>query len=152
RVGAAARDLDQQPPVGGDVELVAAVAPRDVEPVEAGPQELLVQLLRVVRPLLALCLLLDEPRAECDGAGDQLVRRQPGLRWRNGRHGRPNRTRGLVVYPPASTLAKEGAMTAIEAVRSELGASFEGRLIGPDDASFDEERALFNAMIDKRPA
>ena len=43
-------------------------------------------------------------------------------------------------------------MSAIETARSELGGSFEGRLIGPDDSSYDEERALFNAMIDKQPA
>jgi len=43
-------------------------------------------------------------------------------------------------------------VSAIETARSELGGSFEGRLIGPDDSSYDEERALFNAMIDKQPA
>src|SRR5262245_24764757 len=31
-------------------------------------------------------------------------------------------------------------------------AGFEGELIGPNDTSYDEARALFNAMIDKRPA
>ena len=44
-VGAAAGDLDEQPHVGRHVELVAAVAPRHVEPVEARLQELLVELL-----------------------------------------------------------------------------------------------------------
>jgi FAD/FMN-containing dehydrogenase len=39
-----------------------------------------------------------------------------------------------------------------EAARSELGSQFEGELIGPGDSSYDEARALFNAMIDKRPA
>ena len=31
-------------------------------------------------------------------------------------------------------------------------AEFGGELIGPGDESYDEARALFNAMIDKRPA
>ena len=43
-------------------------------------------------------------------------------------------------------------MSAIDAARQELGAEFEGELVGPADASYDEARALFNAMIDKRPA
>ena len=42
--------------------------------------------------------------------------------------------------------------TAAESARQELGAGFEGELIGPDDAQYEETRALFNAMIDKRPA
>ena len=42
--------------------------------------------------------------------------------------------------------------TAAKAARRELGAEFEGELIGPGDLSYDEARALFNAMIDKRPA
>ena len=37
------------------------------------------------------------------------------------------------------------------AAREEL-AGFGGELIGPDDPTYDEARALFNAMIDKRPA
>jgi len=32
-----------------------------------------------------------------------------------------------------------------------LKAQFRGELIGPDDARYDEARALYNAMIDKRP-
>jgi FAD binding domain-containing protein/berberine-like enzyme len=44
------------------------------------------------------------------------------------------------------------AETPAVAARRELGAAFEGELIGPEDASYAESRALFNAMIDKRPA
>ena len=39
-----------------------------------------------------------------------------------------------------------------EAARRELGSSLNGELIGPDDASYNEGRAVFNAMIDRRPA
>jgi FAD/FMN-containing dehydrogenase len=43
-------------------------------------------------------------------------------------------------------------VSAASTARAELGGSFEGELIGPDDAGYDDARALFNAMIDKRPA
>jgi FAD/FMN-containing dehydrogenase len=42
-------------------------------------------------------------------------------------------------------------VSARDAARAELS-SFGERLIGPDDPAYDETRALFNAMIDKRPA
>ena len=42
-------------------------------------------------------------------------------------------------------------VSAMESARAEL-ASFGDRLIGPDDKRYDESRALFNAMVDRRPA
>ena len=44
------------------------------------------------------------------------------------------------------------AADATARARRELGAGFEGELIGPQDADYEKARALFNAMIDKRPA
>jgi FAD/FMN-containing dehydrogenase len=41
---------------------------------------------------------------------------------------------------------------AAASARRELGTQFEGELIGPEDAGYENARALFNAMIDKRPA
>src|SRR5512141_2377904 len=41
---------------------------------------------------------------------------------------------------------------AADAARRELGGEFGGELVGPEDSGYDEARALFNAMIDRRPA
>ena len=43
------------------------------------------------------------------------------------------------------------ATTPSNAARQEL-TDFDGTLIGPEDAGYEEARKLFNAMIDKRPA
>jgi hypothetical protein len=42
-------------------------------------------------------------------------------------------------------------MSTTETARQELAAGFGGELIGREDTSYDEARALFNAMIDRRP-
>jgi FAD/FMN-containing dehydrogenase len=44
------------------------------------------------------------------------------------------------------------AVTPAETLERELGSGFGGQLIGAADAGYDDARALFNAMIDKRPA
>jgi FAD/FMN-containing dehydrogenase len=41
---------------------------------------------------------------------------------------------------------------AAQAARQELGAKFAGELIGPADTGYEPARAVFNAMIDRRPA
>lgn len=44
------------------------------------------------------------------------------------------------------------ATNAADAARQELGAAFAGQLLGPSDPGYDAARAVYNAMIDHRPA
>jgi hypothetical protein len=42
--------------------------------------------------------------------------------------------------------------TTADVARRELGGTFGGQLIGPSDPGYDAARAVYNAMIDRRPA
>src|SRR4051794_19958789 len=42
-------------------------------------------------------------------------------------------------------------MTPAAAARRELSAFDDGRLIGPEDAGYEDARKIYNAMIDRRP-
>jgi hypothetical protein len=42
-------------------------------------------------------------------------------------------------------------VTTAQAARTELGSSFAGELIGPEDPAYEAARAVHNGMIDKRP-
>lgn len=53
----------------------------------------------------------------------------------------PPTTAGAMPRPPLDATAL-----------SELAAGFRGTLIGPDDPGYDAARAVFNGMIDRRPA
>ena len=39
-----------------------------------------------------------------------------------------------------------------QAARTEFGATFTGELVSPDDPGYEQARAVYNAMIDRRPA
>ena len=41
---------------------------------------------------------------------------------------------------------------AAQAARQELGPKFAGELVGPEDPGYEQARAVYNAMIDRRPA
>ena len=43
-------------------------------------------------------------------------------------------------------------LTAANEAVEQLQTSLKGKLVRPEDASYDTTRALYNAMIDKRPA
>ena len=42
--------------------------------------------------------------------------------------------------------------TTADLAARDLAGTFEGQLIGPDDPGYDDARAVYNAMIDRRPA
>jgi hypothetical protein len=68
--------------------------------------------------------------------------------------GHDSRTRvrqALGAIPNTWRTRMSTATTPSNAARQEL-TDFDGTLIGPEDAGYEEARKLFNAMIDKRPA
>jgi len=50
----------------------------------------------------------------------------------------------------ATTMSRP--MTDLSVAIEQLGSSMRGDIVQPDDATYDEARRLYNAMIDKRPA
>ena len=61
------------------------------------------------------------------------------------------RTRSMREEPRVTDRLDSGA-TVSEAAVNELGASLRGNLVRPGDREYDESRAVYNAMIDRRPA
>src|SRR5689334_12908065 len=52
-----------------------------------------------------------------------------------------------------SGVGKREQMTALETdVVEQLRAGFDGEIVEPGDASYDERRVVFNGMFDRRPA
>lgn len=51
------------------------------------------------------------------------------------------------------SLSLDGATVAVDAAAiAELGAALDGQLVGPADSGYDEARAIWNGMIDRRPS
>jgi hypothetical protein len=87
----------------GNVELEAAVAPRDEHAVEAGGAELLVRVGGVAGARLRLGLALDQRQADRGRAGDQLLGRQLRLRRRDAVGARLGGH--CAVNPPSATIS-----------------------------------------------
>ncbi len=99
------RQLHDHPDEGRIVELVTAKQPGLQDPVKAGLEKRLVDLVGIMAPPVGLGLLLMEQRTQRHRPGDQGVGRQPRLRLRQGptwagAGGKPRRNHAIRHSPP----------------------------------------------------
>src|SRR5919205_3785861 len=58
----------------------------------------------------------------------------------------------MTVRPPARTVAGMSTTTSLAEIARRALPGLASGIVGPDDAAYDEARAVHNGMIDRRPA